>query len=103
MTTSNDDLQAKRERIAQLREQIAAEQSKAVERQQEEASKVEAAQLDAEEQRLERELNLLRGTQAAAPLVTPPAQTPQPSTPATQSSSSGDASKTKTTNEGAGA
>src|SRR3569833_3172119 len=57
MPTTEEELQAKRERNEKLRDQIAAEQAKRHEEQTSLANDVTAAQLDAEGARLEAELS----------------------------------------------
>lgn len=62
MPTSDEDLQQKQERVQQLREQLAAEESKRVQVERETSNDVTAAQLDAEAARLEASIEASRTT-----------------------------------------
>lgn len=66
MPTSNEDLQAKKDRVEKLREQVASEEAKRLEREQALANDVTAAQLDAEAARLEAQLETAKQSNKAA-------------------------------------
>lgn len=66
-TVSDEELQAKRDRVAKLREQLANEEAKASVRVREQENAIEAAQLDAEEARLQLQLhNAKEGAKVAS-------------------------------------
>jgi hypothetical protein len=56
MPATEKDLDKKRDRIAKLREQVAAEEAKAVQNAAEQSREIESRQLEAEEARLEAQL-----------------------------------------------
>lgn len=76
MATSDDELQARRDRVEKLRAQVENEKAKQYAVQAEVSSDLEARQLDAEQERLEAELAALKANNtktavraAAAPIV----------------------------------
>lgn len=108
MPTSDEELQAKRDRAAALREQIAAEKARTLELQQEKANEVESIALDGEIARLEQELAFAqannRPLQAEKPVATQvgaPMVAPMPAAPASPEVK--DNIQNKATSEGAGA
>ena len=65
MATSDEELQAKADKIQKLREQIAAEEAKRLEREAAVANDITAAQLDAEATRLQAQLEAAKNANKA--------------------------------------
>lgn len=92
MTAPSDDLQAKRDRVAQLRDALATENAKRVEFEQARADAVDAAALDAEASRLERQVNAAQADNAALAVAATPGGSTADAKAAMQAAASGGSS-----------